>query len=72
MALCRIPYSVNTLHNGIHGSVIAYCIVSAVKVIVNRSRQSNATNVVFLGKETGSCQRTITTYDNECVYLLLL
>ena len=59
MALRRVAYAVHTLNDGVQRSVIANGRVGAIKVVVDGARQSDAANVIFLGKLHCARERTV-------------
>ena len=67
MTLCSISYAVNTLNNRVHCCVISYRTICSIKVIINCSRQTYATDIKLLSKLHRTCQRTITTNDHESI-----
>ena len=72
MTLGSIPYSVDTLNYRIQRSVISYCGIRTVQIVIYSPRQSDTAQVIILGEKHGSSQRTVTSYHNQCVYLIRL
>ena len=72
MALCCITDAVDTLNNCVHGSVITNSRVGTIEIIIDSSRQTNTTNVIFLCKLHCTSQRTITSNYNKSVNAISL
>ena len=63
----RVADLVHAVNYGIEGGVISDSGVSAVEVIVNGSRKSDDRIVIFPGEFLRSCERAVTSYDNQCI-----
>ncbi len=72
MALSRVAYAVDTLHDGVHRGVVSYCRVGTVQVVVDGSRQTDTADVVFRCEYLRSGERAVAAYDHKRVYLFLL
>ena len=66
----RVADFIHALHNGVEGRVITYGRVSAVKVIVNGSGQTDDGKVELVGENTRAGKRTVTTDHHECIYFM--
>ena len=71
MRIRRITDAVNTLHDGVHRRIITNSSIGAVEVVVDGTRQTDAWEVEFHAKVTGTGERTVTTNDHKGVDLLL-
>ena len=65
MALRSIADTVNALNNSVQRCIISYRVVSAVEVIVYRTRKADAAQIVLLSEVARTRQRTISTNDDE-------
>ena len=63
----RVTDLVHALHDCVQGSVIAYCGVSTVQVIVNGPGNADARHVEFLGEDLRSGKGTVSADDDESV-----
>ena len=66
----RVADLVDTLHDGVERGVVANRGIGAVKVIVNRTGQSDARHVELVGKDACSGQRTVTADDHQGINAL--
>ena len=72
MTGCRVANLVDTLFDGVQRGVIANGAVCAIKVIVDRSGQSDTRKVVFFSQFQGAAQRTVSADNNECIDIFAL
>ena len=70
MANGGISDSIHTFHNCVECRVVADCRIGSIQVIVDCSRQSYATDIIFFSKYFGTCQRTVTSDYDQCVYVI--
>ena len=63
---------VDTLHDGVEGSVVAYGGIGAVEVIVDGARQADDGEVEFVGKDARAGERAVAADDDQGVYLVAL
>ena len=72
MARSCVAEFVHTLHNGVEGSVVPDGRVGSPKVIVNGTGNTDDGDVIFLCKKPCASESTITTDDDQGIYLLTL
>ena len=63
---------IDTLHDGVHGSVVADGHVGAGKVVVDGAWESDDRDVILLGEDAGSCDRTIAADHYKGINAVLL
>ena len=68
----RVAYAVDTLHDGVHGGVVANGGVGAVEVVVNGAGQSDDGEVELHAEVARASQRAISSDDHQCVNLFFL
>ena len=62
MRCCGIPDFIYSIKNCIQSCVITYCSICSIKVVINSSRKSDTRNIIFFCQQSGTSERTITTY----------
>ena len=67
MALRSIANTVYTLHDSIHRRIVTNGTIRSIEVVINRSRQSNATEIILLCELHSTRQRAITAYHNQSI-----
>ena len=68
---CGIPDFVYAIYNCIQSSVVTYCGVCAVEVIIYGARQAYARYVILFGELHNAGKRTVAAYYYECIYVVL-
>ena len=66
-----ITNTIDALHDGIHSGVVADSGIGTVKVVVNGSWQADTGEVELHTEVASTCQRTVSTNNNQCIYLFL-
>ena len=67
MALCRVADTVHTLHDCVHGGVVADSRVGAIEVVVDSAWQTDTAHIIFHGEVHGTSQRAVATNNHQCV-----
>ena len=72
MAGCSVANLVDTLFDRVQRGVVANRAIRAIKVVVDRSGQSDTREVVFFSQLQRAAQRTITADNDECIDIFAL
>lgn len=72
MALRSITDTVHALYDGIHRSIVTDGVVSAIEVIVDSTRQTDAADIKLTCEVHSTGERTVTTDYHQRIYFLFL
>ncbi len=69
MRRSRITNLINTFNDCVGRRIVTYGIIRTEQIIINSSRNPNDFYTVFFCEFYGAGKRTVTSNDNECIYV---